>query len=407
MHIPSRSAPPATSRPHPAVWPLRLLFSAEAVSFALILPRIPDIKLDLNLSEAELGVALLGIPAGTLIGLLAAPSTVRKAGVRRAAWLSVAALAWTFVLPGLAWSQLGLFAAFFVCGIAVSHTEIALGSLASRVEAMTATRIMSQCHGFWSIGSIGGVVVGGTLAQLGTPVAVQAFWAGVALTACVLALARPLPSPPDAAAPARTTFALPSPALIPLCLLPVATMIIEGIFMDWSAIHLRLSIGTDPFGASLGFAALAIAMAVVRLSGDWLIGRFGERRVVFLSNVATGAGTLIFALAPTLDVALVGAALGGAGIAVVYPTALSAAARAPGSPERNIAAVSFTSFFILLGSPAAFGLLSQTVGLRASFALCAALVLPALALVRGLATKASATSWRPRAPLQRPAPDDS
>ncbi len=383
-----RNARRATAAgPCVSFWPIRLLFALEAASFALVLPRIPDIRLALGLSDGALGVALLGIPAGTLAGLVVAPATVRKAGPRTAAWASVIALAWAFVLPGLASSQLSLLGAFFACGIAVSHSEVALNGLAGGLEAVTGRRIMSQCHGFWSIGSIAAAIVGGMLAQSGMPLSRQSTVAGVVLTACVLSLAPSLPRSQNAvtSAPSDHAVAVPSRDLVALCVLPVGIMIIEGVFMDWSAIHLRSSVGADPFGGSLGFVAFALAMAVVRLFGDALTARFGERQVVVASNLAAGVGTLVFALAPTLAVGCVGAAVGGAGVAVVYPVALSAAARAPGVAARNIAAVSFTSFAILLGSPAAFGLLAEDFGFRIAIAVCAVLVLPALFLARGLA----------------------
>ncbi len=386
MSSPAKFAPSTTAGLHVAFWPIRLLFGLEAASFALVLPRIPDIKFTLGLSDAALGVALLGIPAGTLIGLLVAPVTVRKVGLRTAAWGAVIALAWAFVLPGLAFSQLSLLGAFFACGIGISHSEIALNGLAGSLEAATGRRIMSQCHGFWSIGSIASAILGGTLAQLEVPLSRQSAVAGVVLTACVLSLAPP-PRPPEtvARAPSDHRLAMPSRRLLTLCFLPVGIMIVEGIFMDWSAIHLRLSLGAGPFMASLGFVVFAAAMAIVRLLGDVLTTRVGEKRIVLWSNLAAGGGTLIFALAPTLTVACVGAAVSGAGVAVVYPVALSAAARAPGVPARNIATVSFTSFVMLLGSPAAFGLLAEVSGFRTAIALCAALVLPALFLAKGLA----------------------
>lgn len=81
MFLSSRFRFRGSSLERPAVWPMRLLFGLDGLSFALLLPRIPDLKSALDLSEAELGVALLGIPAGSLIGLLVAPVAVRRLGL--------------------------------------------------------------------------------------------------------------------------------------------------------------------------------------------------------------------------------------------------------------------------------------------------------------------------------------
>ncbi|MCG6857871.1 MAG: hypothetical protein LJE67_07375 [Salaquimonas sp.] len=382
-----KTAVSASTASYISYWPIRLLFALEATSSALILPRIPDIKHALALSDAELGVALVGIPVGTLIGLIVAPVIVRKVGLKAGAMGAVVALAWAFALPGLTVSRLGLFGAFFVCGIAISHSEIALNGLAGRLEAATGRRIMSQCHGFWSLGMIAGTILGGTLAAWDVLLTRQSLIAAIVLTAGVLSLSRKLPRPTEriTSGPSGHRPSLPSRRLLALCFLPVGIMVIEGIFMDWSAVHLRLTLGADPFGASLGFSAFAAAMAITRLPGDALAARFGEKVMVVISCLAAGGGTLVFALGPTLAVACAGAAVSGAGAAIVYPIALSAAARLPGNPARNIAAVSFTSFAVLLGSPAAFGFVAGSFGYATAISLCAITALPGMFLTAGLA----------------------
>ncbi|WP_421725708.1 hypothetical protein [Bauldia sp.] len=365
-------------------WPIRLVFAVEALAFGTLLPRIPDLKTALQLSEADLGLALLGIPVGTLLGFTIAPIVVRALGLRLAVAVSIVALALAAILPALAWSREALFAALLCGGVAMTHSEIALNSKTGSIEAAAGRRIMSQCHGFWSLGMIAGVLLGGSLAQQGITVLHQSVAIAVFVVPAAVLIVSRLPLDPPPAPPCGSGFALPPLALLPLCLLPVGIMIIEGIFMDWSAVFLREIVGADPFAASLGFAAVAAAMAVVRLVGDRLAARFGDLAVVIVSAIAAGGGMLGFACADTVLMAIGAAALAGAGVATVYPIALSAAARMPGRPERNIAAVSFTSFLILLGSPAAFGFAAEAYGFRAALAACAALALPTLFLAPAL-----------------------
>ena len=66
----------------------------------------------------------------------------------------------------------------------------------------------------------------------------------------------------------RLSVILPSKALLPLCLLPVGIMAIEGIYMDWSALFLTDALGLEPSAALLGYLGFSIAMAVGRLVGD-------------------------------------------------------------------------------------------------------------------------------------------
>jgi MFS family permease len=106
-------------------------------------------------------------------------------------------------------------------------------------------------------------------------------------------------------------------------------------------------------------------MAIVRLSGDSLATRFGDYPVVLWSSIAALFGILLFALASNTLVALFAAGLAGAGSAVVFPLAVTAAANRPGkSATENVVAlnmIAFTAFFL---APPLIGFLSEAFSLR-------------------------------------------
>jgi len=113
-------------------------------------------------------------------------------------------------------------------------------------------------------------------------------------------------------------------------------------------------------------------MASVRLSGDMLADKYGEYAIVRTSGLAAAAGILLFATAPTVPVAFLGAALSGLGVAIVYPMAVTAAARRPGgTPADNVAALTMISFGAFLVAPPIIGFLSDWLGLRWALALLA------------------------------------
>jgi MFS family permease len=171
---------------------------------------------------------------------------------------------------------------------------------------------------------------------------------------------------------------VPSAALVPVCLMPVGVMAIEGVVMDWSAIFLTDTLAADPFPASLGYLVFSVAMAGARLTGDRVTARIGPTAHSVASGGVAAAGTLVFATAPTLPVAFLGAFVAGLGAASIYPIALSIAARRTGAIEDNLAAVAFTSFLLLLGLPALFGLLVELTGQRGAFAAVAGLAAPSM-----------------------------
>ena len=106
-------------------------------------------------------------------------------------------------------------------------------------------------------------------------------------------------------------------------------------------------------------------MAAVRLSGDWIGERCEPQLIVLVSGISACVGITVFSLAPNPTVAFIGAALSGMGVAIVYPTAVTAAARRPGrSPADNVASLAMISFTAFLVGPPLIGLLSEAFGLR-------------------------------------------
>lgn len=359
---------------------LRLLFALEAAGMALILPRIPDLRDALGLSPSELGLALTGIPAGALLGFLVAPCLVRVCGSHTISWASVAFLAIAFVAVASARSLETFAIAWGLVGIGITHTEIALNAQASQYERDTGHPAMSSSHGYWSLGSIAGVLVGGLAAEIGILVAVQAALAALIFIPVSWRLGTRL-RPVSSRAIRRRGLVLPRKDLLPLCLVPVGVLAIESAFMEWSAVFLVDALAAEPLVAALGFLCFSIATAISRLTGDTVAARIGDLRHAVISTVAAATGTAVFALAPSLSVALAGAFIAGYGAAPIYPLALSKAGHKDGRAEDNIAAISFAILVLLLGFPAAFGALVDAAGPRLAHLGLAVLAIPTAFLV--------------------------
>lgn len=352
-------------------WAIRFVFMMEAVTVGAVLPRIPDFKIALAIDDGVLGVVLAALPAGTMFGFVIAARFAETLGLRSACMAAGPAFALSFILPGFASGPVGLFAALFVCGFVVALVEVAMNTEAGAIERRAGRRIMSQCHGFWSIGTVVGAALGGLFAQA----AIMPLWQFLLLNplfaAIALAAAWMLPADPVRSRATGTAhfFALPGRALSVLCLMPVGIMALEGAMMDWSAVFVREILSGEPVEAAAAYAVFATMMAVTRLAGDRLAERFGAARVVLVCSLSAALGAALFAAAPGLAVMLIGAALAGFGVATVYPLSVSAAAAAPGkSPEANVAAVSFIAFSVFLVGPPVIGGLAHLFGLRIALA---------------------------------------
>ena len=369
-----------------AVWAIFGVFFFESSVIGQWIPRIPDIKQLLSLSDGQLGLALLSMPLGTLLGFTIAGRVIHATGLRNACRIFLPLWAMLFILPGMAQDLYQLMMALLLSGLAIGMIETAMNTEAARIENATGKRLMSRCHGFWSLGTMLGALMGGFVAHQGVEVATHFLLVMplIAIAGYVVATMLPvLPGThqlkstekatldsPGASSSESTTesaklFTLPHKAILLLCVMPLGINMVEGAFVDWSAVFMREVMAASPLMIAVTYSFFAIVMAITRLSGDYIADRFGELNVVRASGLAATLGIGLFALAPSPLWAFVGAAISGAGVAIVFPLAMSAAANRPGrSPTENVAALNMIAFSAFLVAPPLIGFLSEVIGLR-------------------------------------------
>ncbi|MFT4182959.1 MAG: MFS transporter, partial [Rhizobium sp.] len=135
-------------------------------------------------------------------------------------------------------------------------------------------------------------------------------------------------------------------------------------------------------GASFALSAFGLAFMGVRLGLAQAVARFGGLPLARISLVLEVIGLAALALAPTPAVAILGAALAGAGFAPVFP-ALGNEAMARIPPQNRGVALGLYSVFldVALGSTGPIaGLLADHFGYTAPFLLGAGAVLLSLGL---------------------------
>lgn len=160
-------------------------------------------------------------------------------------------------------------------------------------------------------------------------------------------------------------FRWPSRSILLLCIMPLGIMMVEGAFIDWSAVFMKDIMSAEPILIAITYSAFSLIMAVVRLSGDSLATRFGDLTIVRVSGIASTIGITLFALSPSVPWAFFGAALSGAGVAIVFPLAVTAAANRPGrSSADNVAALNMIAFSAFMVAPPIIGFISELLGLR-------------------------------------------
>ena len=157
----------------------------------------------------------------------------------------------------------------------------------------------------------------------------------------------------------------------------------------------------QPFVGGMGLTLFAFFMAVMRLSADPVVARFGPRNVAMVLLSLAAVGVLMVGYAPAPEIALAGFALMGIGCSAVYPLAVSAAAQRTDRPAAvNVAALAQVSFVVFFMAPPLLGFVAEYLGIRNSYLICLPL------LVAGLWASSFALGKRkvPDAPVRTPEP---
>lgn len=380
-----------------------LVFFLQPIAFGSWLVRIPEVQMALGLGPAGLAVALLGLPCGTLLTLPFAGPLVGKIGPRAAIIIGFVLYSIAMMLPGLASESSLLFVALMLIGSSMSFVELGLNVQADAVEKASGAMIMTTSHGFWSVGIMAGSLIGSALAALG----LEPRWAIALVAAIVLpvsivvALALPVyAETADANQGKRSAWALPSWALLGICLFVFGITMTEGAMADWSAIFLRDALGAEPGTVGLGYSVFALMVASGRFGGDTLKRRFGAVVTARICGTLALLGAAILFVTPNTVLALVGFGVIGLGVSVGFPLAVTAAA---GLTDRaasaNVAILSFVALLGFLVGPPVIGFVAEHADMRLGIACVVPALLVSLALTGRLATNRPTPKHNPEADI--------
>ena len=363
------------------------LFAANALTLSAWLPRLAEVQQDLALSDVQIGAALsAGAVGGLLAGVWAGP-LMNRSSSRAVAVVCLVGLIPVLPLLGFA-DQFALIAiALFFIGALDAVMDAAMNAHSIRIQHLSKRSILNGFHGFWSLGTVLGGIVGVASAAVGLSLG----WT-LTLVAILVALIGLAPSrwllrgpdphsyvddesiderdidglgnadPSSLSMASTTTRVVLRPIIWALGAFIILAVMIEDIPARWGSIYLT-DIGTPAAMAGWGFVAFTTAMTIGRFTGDRIIDALGERRWVQLSMATTavvlGAGLLI----STAWAFIIASAVTGFGVATLFPAAIRAAGHLPGvRPAVGISMVSWLSRAGFVVAPLAVGAIAEGFG---------------------------------------------
>tara|TARA_B100001113_G_scaffold348095_1_gene341451 strand:+ start:123 stop:1274 length:1152 start_codon:yes stop_codon:yes gene_type:complete len=375
------------TKPNEAVF---VSFFLYAFSLGTLFPRLGDLQTQMGIDKATLGFALIGLPFGVQVTLLFADRIVRKVNFRMILIIGLPLLSISQCLSALMQSPY-LFAGILILGGAsIAVVEVAVNLEADRIEASFGRRIMNRSHAYWSFGFFGAGIIGAGFSQLG----ISPFLHFVATTFVITIVTALLfikyvaAKPRRESPPQKKLFVWPSKSIFFLVVFSLSAMLVEGASIDWSVIFMRDIFNTVPLISGLSLALAAIAQGIVRYFADQFVDQYGPEKVSFYSLNSMVLGVALVVFSPNPFTALLGFLLLGGGSAVIFPLAMSAAARdSEKTPEENVASLAQFVFVVFLLAPPILGFIGEYFGLRWSFALCFPFLIASMLSISALKTK--------------------
>ncbi|GIE77031.1 MFS transporter [Actinoplanes philippinensis] len=364
-------------------------FIGSGFAFASWASRIPQVRDQLGLDPAALGMVLLAIAAGSLLALPLSGPVVTRIGSSR----TVMAMA-LLLGVGLITAALGSLAGvvpvvigLFLLGFANGAWDVGMNVQGTVVERRLGRSIMSRFHAGFSLGTVAGALLGAGMVALRVPVAAHLTGVAALVVAAVVWQAGRFVADHDETEPgagesapkvsALTAWKEPRTLLIGVFVLAFAFT--EGVGNDWISIAAIDGHHVSPALGTLAFAGFLTAMTIGRWYGPALLDRHGRTAVVRILAVIGTAGVALFVFAPHPVLAYAGALLWGLGASLGFPVGMSAGGDDPSRAAARVSVIASIGYCAFLAGPPVIGFLGDRITvLRALITVAALLGLAAL-----------------------------
>ena len=278
---------------------LQALFGVYAALIMSWIPRFPEVKANLGLSNGQFGTLISTGSFGAVASLFLTGHMVHKFGVKRVILTNIwiMGLAYFFIVRT---ESSGI---FLICNVAIGwatsayHISINAQSFNAmeRVYGLTIARL----HGMWALGTLATAIISGLVVDhipITWHVGGLAVVVTLSLTAMIIRLTPVLMKPnedEEEHLPLRTLITsfrvdwLISGGLVCAVFLEFATG-------DWSAIFAKERIGVSSGMAALPYVFFMTAMIIGRLNAGSIAKRFQVDQTVRLFALIGGGGFLTF-----------------------------------------------------------------------------------------------------------------
>jgi len=349
-----------------------LFFFGMGFSFATWASRIPDIKTVLHLNEASLGTLLFALPLGQLVAMPFSGKLVTRYGSRSTSFMGLVLYAGCLPVIGCSREPWQLALGLFLFGLTGNVCNIAVNTQGVYTQQLYEKPIMGSFHGSWSLAGFFGALVGLIFLGFKLPVLHHFIIAFSLVVLLILTNAKYIIKSKTKSTEQKSNYSFfkkPDKTLLLLGVICFFGMSSEGIMFDWSGVYFKEIIKAPGALVALGYTTFMISMALGRFLSDFLVGRYGTRRVLVLSGCIISFGLYCAVFFPFIIPCMVAFMLVGFGVSNVVPIIFNAAGNHEKVPTGiALTVVSSISFLGFLLGPPVIGYIAAVTNLRYSFA---------------------------------------
>lgn len=327
---------------------LNLLFFIFGFGIMAWVPRFPDVKANLGLSNGAFGSIITTGAIGAFTGLLTAGHIVHKVGVKKV-FVSAIFLLYSAFIAIVQVHSPALFIFFnILIGFGITCIHVSLNAQGFHIQERSGDNIITSTAGFWSAGALATAIISGAVVDY---VGIALHIGSIAVIAAALSLYLaskmsssfvPANEHPETDYRVRdifTSFHLDWPISLGLA----SAIYLEFAIGDWGTIFTKERLGVNGTLSTLPYIIFTVFMIAGRLSINKIPASLPIHRLAKYSTLVAGIGFMV-----TISVAthlpesakwisyglfLLGFSLAGIGSAILGPSFTAAANRRSPNPS--------------------------------------------------------------------------
>ena len=269
------------------------------------IPRFPEVKANLQLSNGQFGSLLSLGSVGNLTALLIVGHLVHKFGARQIMQIAALAMAISLIFLTHATSSLVFFVFIVLQGASISAFHISINSQGFHFQDRTKRQVVTLLSGFWSSGALITSILAGLMVDRVELGMYTNFLSTICLIAMLYIIRELSPNlvtantNPDSDHRARDMFkgfkidGLVSGGL--LC-----AIMLEFAIGDWAAIFVKEDMGIKGGINTLPYILFTVAMILGRLNLHKLLNHYPIHKLVVKASLISGVAFIAGILGVTL-----------------------------------------------------------------------------------------------------------